>query len=358
MILIINNINFLEEQLMSLFKSSFPNSSLQLLQSENDILSFFASGEKKCLDFINSNMPTKSMYINYISDELSKLFNQSPSIDHNITQQILLKINSIPFQTFSSMEEYYDCLNDLFDKAEIPKFLIRKDLDSLEGLLKYYNRGNKTSTIIKNMANQKFGNPSSKLIIDYYEKMKKNEMQPFEGIDKRYELILLFLCKNNNIFNKKYVDVIFLNYLQWNIDLIKFYFGNNINFQGINQYIEKVNKENTSQTDMTKTQAYIIFNSISNFLNNNIYIICNIIASFYFILFYKFKNIYKNDSQINIENTHLSVCLKNFVIFLNENCQTYSNNGINLFQLLIDLTSYDVNCLVKLENFYNEKNKI
>ena len=230
-------------------------------------------------------------------------------------------------------------------------------MDALEGLLKFYNRTNKTSTIIKNMANQKFESQSSKLIIDYFEKMKKSEMQPFDGVDKRYELFLLFLCKNKNIFNKKYVDVIFLNYLQWNIDSIQFYFGNNINFQGISQYIEKLNNEDTSQTDMTKTQAYIIFNNISYIFNNNIYIICNIIASFYYILFYKFKNIYKNDSKINIENTHLSVCLKNFVIFLNENCQNYSNNGINLFQLLMDLTAYDVHCLVKLENFYKEKNQ-
>ena len=353
----VNNINFLEEQLMSLFKSSFPNSTLQSTQSENDILSLFASGEKKCLDFINSNMPSKSMYISYISNELSNLFNNSPSIDHNITKQILLKINSIPFQSFTSTQEYYDSLNNLFGNAEIPKFLIRNDLDALEGLLKFYNRTNKTSTIIKNMANQKFESQSSKLIIDYFEKMKKSEMQPFDGVDKRYELFLLFLCKNKNIFNKKYVDVIFLNYLQWNIDSIQFYFGNNINFQGISQYIEKLNNEDTSQTDMTKTQAYIIFNNISYIFNNNIYIICNIIASFYYILFYKFKNIYKNDSKINIENTHLSVCLKNFVIFLNENCQNYSNNGINLFQLLMDLTAYDVHCLVKLENFYKEKNQ-
>jgi hypothetical protein len=218
----VNSINFLEEQLMSLFKSSFPNSTLQSTQSENDILSLFASGEKKCLDFINSNMPSKSMYISYISNELSNLFNNSPSIDHNITKQILLKINSIPFQSFTSTQEYYDSLNDLFGNAEIPKFLIRNDLDALEGLLKFYNRTNKTSTIIKNMANQKFESQSSKLIIDYFEKMKKSEMQPFDGVDKRYELFLLFLCKNKNIFNKKYVDVIFLNYLQWNIDSIQF----------------------------------------------------------------------------------------------------------------------------------------
>ena len=353
----INNKEYLEEQLMSLFKSSFPNSLLQELQTENDILSFFALGEKKCLDFINSTMPSKPIYINDISQELSKVFDNSPFINHEITQQIKLKISSIPFQTFFSTEEYYESLNNLFGDVEIPKFLIRKDLDDLEGFLKYLNRGEKTSTLIKNMLNKQYENPYSKLIIDYYEKMKKNQMQPFEGFDRRYELFFLFLCENKKIFYKKYMDGIFLDYLQWNIDIINLYFGDNINFQGIKQYIDQLNNENNFQTNMNQRPAEILFQAISYILNNNIYIICNIISSFYFILFNKFKNLYKNNSEINIENTHLTICLKNFVIFLNQNCLNYSNNGINLFQLLIDLTTHDVNCLVKLENFYKEQNK-
>ena len=352
-----NDINNLEEKLKSLFKSCFPNSVLQTLQTENSILSQFSLGEQKCFDFIELNMPSKRIYINYISQELTNLFNNSPVINHGLTQQICFKITSIPFQSFLSTQEYYDKLKTIFGNVNVPKFLIKKDLESLEGLLKYINRKNKTTTIINDISNNKYENTNSKIIIECLNKMKNNTMQPLKGIDKRYELFKLFLCENRMLFNKKYIDSIFLNFIDWNIDLIRFYFGNNINLQEIKQFILDLNTVNTSNQNIVVNQENIIFRNISLSIANNINLICNIISSFYFILIYKFKNIYNNITNNNIDNSHLFVALKNFVIFLDQNCPNYSMNGINLFKLLTDLISYDVNCLVKFDYFYKEKNK-
>ena len=351
-----DNIQILESQLMSIFNYNFSNNQLQTLQNETQILSHFHSGEKKCLDFINMHMNSNTNYIEYIFQELRNIFDSSPIINHNITFQIITKIRSIPINTFTSVQQYYDSLRTLFGNVDVPKFLIQRDLDDLEGLIKYLNRNNKTTTIVKNMRDNKFQNSKSKMIIDYYEKMKNNMIQPFQGINDTYNLFLLFLCKNKMIFLKRYNSNPFLYFFEWNINLIQQYFGNNINFQDIRQFFVQLSVE-SNQNNNIENQSDIIYKKIQYYILNNFEIICNIISSFYIVLFYKFKNIYKSDSNCNMENTHLTVALKNLVIFLDSRWSNDPNNGINLFQLLMDLITYDVNYIIKSNNYYNQKNK-
>ena len=351
-----DNIQLLESQLMSIFNSYFKNNQLQALQNENQILSYFYSGEKKCLDFIDMYMNSNLICVEYIFQELRKEFDNSQFLNHNITSQIITKIRAIRIDTFTSVQQYYDSLKIHFGNVDIPKFLIQRDLEDLEGLIKYYNRNNKTTTIVKNMNNNNFQNSNSKMIIDYFEKMKNNRIQPFQGIDNIYDLFLLFLCVNKRIFLKQYISNPFLCFLEWNINLIQQYFGNNVNFLGIRQFVVQLNIE-ANQNNNIQNQSEIIFKKIQCSIINNFEKICNIISSLYILLFYKFRNIYKSDSRCNIENTHLTVALKNFVIFLDSRWSNYPNNGINLFQLLMDLITYDVNCLIKFDNYYNQKNK-
>jgi hypothetical protein len=269
------------------------------------------------------------MYTEYIFQELTNKFNLSPYLNHNLTNQIYTKLKNAPLGSFSSRQDYFDYLRNIFGNVMMPKFLIIRDLNALDGLIQYLNRFNKTTTIINNMKN-KFENSSSKLVIDFYEKMKNNTMLLFQGINNRYQLFLLFLCVNQKLFLKKYRDNNkFICFLEWNIDLIRANFGNNINYKDIVNYINQLNN--------FQNQEDTIFNNIAFTLNNNINIISNIISSFYVLLLYKFKNIYKTDAKCNMDNTHLTVALKNLVIYLNQKCPNYSNNGINLFQLLMDL---------------------
>ena len=354
-----NYIIYIRNQLNTIIQQNFNSNIFGNIQTEQQILSHFSFVEKQCFNFINSNMCSKEIFTEYIFEELRNIFNNNQYLNHKITNQIISKINTIEFGTFKSTEQYYDSLKNYFGNVEIPQFLIKKNLDALQGFLIYLNRNDKTTNIINNMKNKNFQN-NTKLILDYYDKLKNNMMQPFEGINKKYELFCLFLCTNRSLFFKNYYDEKFLNILEWNIDIIRYYFGSNITFQGICQYMNQMNGQGIGQNNTQNNilnQADIIFNNISFMFNNNINIICNIIASFYRILFYKFKNIYKNDSIHNMNNTHLSIALKNFVIFLSQKCTNFANSGINLFQLLTDLISYDVNNLVNLDRFYEPLNK-
>ena len=349
-----NNFQQIENQLLSILKSNLQDNILQTLQNEFQILTYFSSCEKKCLDFINLNMINKYMYREHIFQELTNKFNLSPFLNHNLTNQINAKLKNAPLGTFSSRQDYFNYLRNIFGNVEIPKFLIIRDLEALDGLIQYLNRFNKTTTIINNMKN-KFENSNSKLVIDFCEKMKNNTMLLFQGINNRYQLFLLFLCVNQKLFLKKYKDNNkFISFLEWNIDLIRANFGNNINYIDIINYINQL--ENQRRGNNVQNQEDIIFNNIAFTLNNNINIISNIISSFYVLLLYKFKNIYNNDAKCNLDNTHLTVAVKNFVIYLNQKCPNYSNNGINLFQLLMDLMTYDVDNLIKFDKFFNEKN--
>ena len=351
-----NNLQVLENQLTSILNTYFPDNLLLTLQNEFQILSFFSSGEKKCLDFINSNMINKHMYTEYIFQELGKKFDYSPNLNHNITTQITKKLNSVPLGNFTSRQEYYNYLKNIFGNVEMPQFLIKRDLETLDGLIQYLNRFNKTTTIINNMKN-KYENSNSKLVIDFYEKMKNNQMQLFQGINiNRYQLFLLFLCLNKALFLKRYSEKQFMNFLDWNIDLIRMYFGNNINYNGIVDYIKLLNNQQIKENNF-QNQKDIIFNNIAFALNNNINVISNIISSFYVLLLYKFKDIYKRDAECNLNNTHLTVALKNLVLYLDQKLPAYSNNGMNLFQLLMDLINYDVGNLKKFDRFFCEKNK-
>ena len=350
-----NNFQLLENQLMSIFNTNFNDNKFLPLQSEFQILSFFSFGEKQCLNFINSNMINKYIYTEHIFQQLKQKFEKSPNLNHNLTAQIISKLNSVPLGTFTSRQEYFNYLINIFGNVEIPQFLIKKDLECLDNYIRYLNRANKTTTIISNMKN-KYGETSSKLVINFYEQMKNNQMQLFQGINKRYELFCLFLCLNKTLFLKRYIDNQFICFLEWNIDLIKMYFGNNINYIGIVNYLKQLNNPQMRGNNYQR-QEDIIFNNISPILNNNINIISNIISSFYILLLYKFKNIYKTDAKCNMDNTHLTVALKNLVIYLNEKCPTYANNGNNLFQLLMDLINYDVDNLKKIDKFFCEKNK-
>ena len=351
-----NNLQILENQLTSILNTYFPDNLLLTLQNEFQILSFFSSGEKKCLDFINSNMINKHMYTEYVFQELGKKFDYSPNLNHNITTQITSKLNSVPLGNFTSRQEYYNYLKNIFGNVEMPQFLIKRDLESLDGLIQYLNRFNKTTTIINNMKN-KYENSNSKLVIDFYEKMKNNQMQLFQGINvNRYQLFLLFLCLNKTLFLKRYIDNKFMCFLEWNIDLIRMYFGNNINYNGIVDYIKQLNNQQIKGNNF-QNQEDIIFNNIAFALNNNINVISNIISSFYVLLLYKFKDIYKSDAECNLNNTHLTVALKNLVLYLDQKLPAYSNNGMNLFQLLMDLINYDVDNLKKFDRFFCEKNK-
>lgn len=138
----------------------------------------------------------------------------------------------------------------------------------------------------------------------------------------------------------------FFSFLKYNENLIKEYFGKNI------QYKEKFNNFSKMNTEQEEEQKNELFNIIKNDINDNRDKLYNIIASFYYLLFYKFKDSKQFKDMTNIGNAYLNLILKNFVIFLDRKLN-YKDK--NLFELLTGLYSIDVKNLVN-QKFYNEKN--
>ena len=73
-----------------------------------------------------------------------------------------------------------------------------------------------------------------------------------------------------------------------------------------------------------------------------------IIASFYYLLFYKFKDIKEIKGRTNIGNVYINIVLKNFILFFAER---FDNLNKNLIDLLHELYSFD---LINSKN-YSEK---
>ena len=82
-----------------------------------------------------------------------------------------------------------------------------------------------------------------------------------------------------------------------------------------------------------------LFNIIKEDINMNIDKLYIIIASFYYLLFYKFKDIKKIKGRTNIGNVYINIILKNFILFL---AQRFDNLNKNLIDLLHKLYFFDL----------------
>ena len=348
----INTTNLLN-QLLLLFNKYFSDSNLSKLQTESQILAFFSKGEKKCISFIYSNFYEKEKYTSNIYKELENLFNNNPNLNHDLTKGINEIIKMIPFQNFDNLEKYNEALISVFGNVEVPYFLIRNDFENLKQFLQYSNRNNETSTMAENIKKKNFGNNATKIFIDYYEIIRNNILNPFEGFDKKIklELFKLFLIINIRTLGKWYIDKHFIYFFESNINMINKYFENKLTFKEIKDFLDNNHANSTNLKEF-------LYQNISPSLGNNINNIYNIISSFFYILFYKFKDNNKPELISNIGNTHLSVAFKNFVIFFDNKNQIFANTGKNLFQLLTDLIAYEIYYLATYNKFNLQTNEL
>ena len=138
------------------------------------------------------------------------------------------------------------------------------------------------------------------------------------------------------VFKKPYYDTTFLSFLINNEDLIKQNFGENTNY---NDILEKIDYKEISKK---KEELFNIIKVYSDKVNI-------IIDSFYYLLFYKFKDIKEKKGQTNIGNVYINTILTKFVDFLS------SNLNISLIDLLYELYSFDLEKAKYKENEKIEK---
>ena len=327
----------------------FSQEKLSSLTTESDILSFFYEKEKECIDYIENSFGGYEQLKDYMKKQIEKIFKKNPIINHHITNNIYLKLKEIPIEKLESEKEYYEKLELLFGGEKIPEFLIEKDLKNLRCILFYMNRKNETTIIINKTRNREF-NQENQRLFEFYERIRDNQIDALDGINKKYELLYLFITINNQVFHKNYCGEVFFSFLQANEQLIKDNFGHNIEYEQIIDDFRAMNK------DQENNKKENLFNLLDNDINGNIDKIYNIIASFYCLLLYEFKDVKLYNNISNIGNALINLLLKNFVIFLDKKYRYRLNLSKNLFEYLNDLYIFDVNFLVN-KKFYPSMNK-
>jgi len=80
-------------------------------------------------------------------------------------------------------------------------------------------------------------------IIDIFEKIRDNKINVLEGINKKKELLKLFILVNNKVFNKPYCDEKFIIFLDNNKALINEYFNEDIKVNEILEELSKMTEE-------------------------------------------------------------------------------------------------------------------
>ena len=311
----------------------FSQDQLSKLKSEENILTFFSEKEKECTDYIKKSFKDNKFLHYYIKSKMEEIFTKNPTLS-DITKDINSKIRDLSSSKFQSENEYKEKLATSFGNTKLPDFLIDNDIKNLKYKLFLINNRPKENNIL----------------IECYEKIRLNEIKILEGINNKYELFLLFVIVNNSVFHKDYFGKKFFNFLEINENLIKEYFGENI------QYKEIFEKFNQMDEKQEKNEIDYLYQIIEKEINEDANKLINIISSFYFILLYILKDHKRYRDISNIGNDYIDLILKNFVIFLDKKYKSKIKLENSLFQLFKELSLFDIKFLIE-QKLINSENK-
>ena len=326
-------------------KEIFTNENLSVLKTETDILNFFTNKIKECNSKIFYHFEKNQIITDYILGKIEEIFKTNPLIKE-ITKKIYSKLASINIEEIKSEDEYNNKIFELFGDAKLPQFLTDNDLKIVRCRSFSNKRNDNIDKFIKNLVERNFTHESG-TIIDIFEKIRDNKMKIFNGINKKKELLKLFILINNKVFNKPYCGEKFIIFLDNNKDLIKEHFNEDIQINEILEYLNKMTEERD------KIEKKNLLNIIENDIKSNKSKIYVIISSFYYLLLYKFKDLKQPKNTNNFGNIYITCILKNFVIFLNQN---FDNLEKSLFSLLFQLFLFDINNTIykdKINQTYN-----
>ena len=277
-----NSFNYIKGVISNKLNEIFSQDNLENLMNEQDILIFFSQKERECLDYINKFYGGDDYLLNYMINQIENIFINNPIINH-ITPLITSAMQSIPLGSLKSEKEYYKQLKKIYGDTSIPNFLIEKDLKNLRCIL--FEKNKKSSnTNIEIIYNNNFSNESKKLL-EFLEGFRDKGYNVLEGINKKKELFLLFVAINFKVFNKNYNGQLFFIFLKENEQLIRQIFYPNMSYNELIANFNEIKNENQQNI-----QKEYFFQLLYNDINGNINKIFNIIASFYYLLLYVFKD--------------------------------------------------------------------
>ena len=335
------------EMIKNKLNSIFTQENLSKLIDQKELLNFFFSKEKECIQYINDNFKGNEILLSFTIEQIKEIFYTNPQIN-NIVQSVILKISQINIESIQSEEYLLALINSYFPGIEVPQFLINEPLKILKRILFYSERNNETLTYINNTNKRQLMPDSEKLIL-FFENIKKNKNLIFEGINPKYELFYFFIAMNYSIFKKSYFNNEFFIFIKINEEIIKKYISPNFNYSDIYKELNSMN-ERTRNYKLETT----IYPIIEGEINNNKDIIFNIIASFYYLLFYEFKIPNNSNGILNIGDPYINLIFKNFVINLDRRLKRRIKVKNNFYELLKELYISDINDLIK-KNLYPSK---
>ena len=313
------------------------------LKTEKDVLNFFAEGEEKCSNYIIDNPfnYNKISLKNYMESIIEFIFKNSQILNW-ITSDIYSKLNDIYVERLKSSSEYFKILQIIFGDVRIPEFLIYRDLEKISENLR------ESTETLENLMNN-FCPETSHPILDIYNKIRKKKLKPLNGINTKYELFILFITINNNVFHKNYGNALFFDFLKVNEKEVQRYFGNNFKYQSI---LEEFNSITNSEEYIKREELFQIIEKEINKEKDKIY---NIISSFYYLLIHVFKDNKQKYCLNNLGNVHINLLLKNLAIFFDKR---YKNLFLrkNLFELLKDIYFLDIKHLIQINKYPSEYN--
>ena len=284
-------------------------------------------------DYIKTSFCDHKFLHYYTSTKLEEIFKKNPALN-DITKNIYSKIKDLASGNLQSENEFKEKLMTSFGNTKLPDFLTDNDIKNLRYKLFLINNRPKENNIL----------------IECYEKIRLNETKMLEGINNKYELFLLFVVVNNNVFQKQYYGTKFFNFLEINENLIKEYFGENI------QYKEIFGKFNIIDEKQEKSEIDNLFQIIVKDINEDINKLLNIISSFYYLLLYKLKDHKRYRDISNIGNDYINLILKNFIIFLDKKLKSKLKLNKSLFDLFKELYLFDTKFLIN-QKLINSENK-
>ena len=327
------------EMIKNKLNSIFSQDNLSKLIDQKELLNFFSAKEKECIQFVQDNFNGNYILIKFTIRKMKEIFYTSPQIS-NIVKSVILKINQINIESIQSEEYLLAIINSYFPGIEVPKFLIEEPKKLLGRILFYSERNSETSKYINQVNNKQLMQDSEKLIL-FLENIQKNKNLIFEGINCKPELFIYFITMNYSIFKKSYFNNEFFLFIKINEEIIKKYISKNFNYS-------EIYKELNSMTERRRNKKLeTLYPIIDSEINNNKDIMFNIIASFYYLLFYGFKLPNNSNGILNIGEPYVNLIFKNFVIYFDKKLRRKIKVKNNFYELLKDLYLSDINDLIK-----------
>ena len=323
----------------------FNKDQFSTLNNKKDLLSYFYKNEKECFLIIENLSKENSfpeyktkLYKSIINELIMETFKQSPEKIVKDIFDSLKKIRNNINKKEINLEKFNKTLEEYFETKEIPKFLILNDLNYIEFKQK--------------MEEKEKNRPEVKKIIEYYKKLKDGKIIPFEYFNSKKILFNIFILSNaKEIGTDKLIeDLLFNNYIE-----IRSWFNLNPDLQEYqNIFTNFIDISELEQKSVLESFLLQLNSELNKQNNKNEDLLLILIASFFYCIEHKMKDIKKNENEINDINSKIINFLKNTIETLSKYIKPCKYNLKSLINILFQYALSYIEMNKKIEKGENK----